>query len=125
MKQIFDSQAAVEVIPLRSYPLAAAAAHALGSVGEVSERQLESPEFEGLNPGDLIGQAGLEFQYNRQLMGQDGLRRLVVNSRGVEVAETERLAPRDGPSLTLTLDAELQREAEAAFENRAGSAVVI
>ncbi len=118
-------EAAVEVIPLRSYPLAAAAAHALGRVGEVTERQLTNPEFAGLAPGALIGQAGVEYQYNRQLMGQDGRRRVVVNSRGVEVAEAERQSPQDGPRLTLTLDAGLQRAMDEAFAGRAGSAVAL
>src|SRR5512144_676360 len=35
----------VEVVPLRSYPLASAAAHALGRVGEISERQLQAQEY--------------------------------------------------------------------------------
>ncbi len=98
----------VDVVPLRSYPLAAAAAHALGRVGEISERQLQLPEYEGLGPGALVGQAGLESQYNRRLMGTDGFRRVIVNSRGLEVAELERQPPVDGPPLTLTLDSRLQ-----------------
>ena len=115
----------VEVVPLRSYPLASSAAHSLGRVGEVSDRQLQSPEFADLSPGDLVGQAGVESQYNRSLMGKDGFRRLIVNSRGVEVAETERLLPKDGPNLTLTLDTDLQNAMEEAFRGRSGSAVAL
>ena len=115
----------VDVVPLRSYPLAAAAAHSLGRVGEISERQLQQREFAGLSPGDLVGQAGLELQYNRALMGKDGLRRLIVNSRGREVAELHREPPEDGPSLTLTLDEELQSAMEQAFHGRAGSGVAL
>src|SRR6185369_14536936 len=36
-------ETAVEPVPLRSYPLKSAAAHVLGRVGEVTERQLQSP----------------------------------------------------------------------------------
>jgi penicillin-binding protein 2 len=115
----------VDVVPLRSYPLAAAAAHALGRVGEISERQLQLPEYEGLGPGALVGQAGLESQYNRRLMGTDGFRRVIVNSRGLEVAEAERQAPVDGPPLTLTLDSRLQAAMDKAFAGRAGSAVAL
>ena len=115
----------VEVVPLRSYPLAAAAAHALGRVGEISERQLQLPEYEGLVPGALVGQAGLESQYNRRLMGTDGYRRVIVNSRGLEVAEADRQAPVDGPPLTLTLDSRLQAAMDRAFAGRAGSAVAL
>jgi penicillin-binding protein 2 len=48
---------------------------------------------------------------------------VVVNSRGVEVNETERRPPVDGPPLTLTLDSRLQAAMEKAFAGRAGSAV--
>lgn len=118
-------EAAIEVVPLRSYPLAAAAAHTLGYVGEVSERQLASSEFAGLEAGNLVGQAGIESQYNRHLMGKDGSRRVTVNSRGVEVAEVGRERPTDGPSLSLTIDAGLQAAMERAFGGRAGSAVAL
>jgi penicillin-binding protein 2 len=115
----------VEVVPLRSYPLASAAAHALGRVGEITDRQLEAPEFEGLEPGALVGQAGIEARYNRALMGRDGFRRVIVNSRGLEVDEADRRPPEDGPQLTLSLDAKLQAATERAFANRSGSAVAL
>jgi len=118
-------EARVDVIPLRSYPLAAAAAHALGRVGEVTERQLQGAEFTAMNPGDLVGQAGVELQHNRSLMGRDGKRRVVVNSRGMEVAETEREEAAQGPSLTLTLDAELQKTMDKAFGALSGSAIAL
>jgi penicillin-binding protein 2 len=118
-------EASVEVVPLRSYPLASAAAHALGRVGEITERQLQLAAYEGIAAGALVGQAGLESRYNRQLMGQDGFRRVIVNSRGLEVTEAERQAPVDGPSLTLAIDAGLQAAVEQAFEGRAGAAVAL
>jgi penicillin-binding protein 2 len=118
-------EVSVEVVPLRSYPLANAAAHALGRVGEISERQLQLADFKGLPPGALVGQAGIESRYNRELMGTDGYRRVYVNSRGLEVGEAAREPPKDGPNLTLSIDASLQAATEAAFEGRSGSAVAL
>ena len=118
-------EVSIESVPLRSYPLASAAAHALGRVGEITERQLQLEEFRGLAPASLVGQAGLESRYNKELMGRDGYRRVIVNSRGLEVAEAARQAPEDGPSLTLSIDASLQAAMEKAFEGRAGSAVAL
>ena len=118
-------EVSVEPVPLRSYPLASAAAHALGRVGEITERQLQLAEFKGLLPGALVGQAGIESRYNRELMGKDGFRRVIVNSRGLEVAEAAHASPSDGPNLTLSIDASLQAAMEASFEGRSGSAVAL
>jgi penicillin-binding protein 2 len=118
-------EVSVEVVPLRSYPLAAAAVHALGRVGQVSKRQLEGAEFKNVAPGTLVGQAGLETRYNAKLMGEDGFRKVIVNSRGLEVGEAERRAPTDGPRMTLALDADLQAAMERAFVGRSGAGVVL
>ena len=66
-------EVSVEVVPLRSYPLASAAAHALGRVGEITERQLQLAEYKDLAPGSLVGQAGIESEYNRDGDGQGRL----------------------------------------------------
>ena len=119
------SETTVDVVPLRSYPLAGAGAHSLGHVGEVTDKQLESEAFAGVEPGSMVGQSGIELEYNKELMGKDGLRRIVVNSRGVEVAEAEREPPIDGPPAVVTLDMELQRAFEEAMGTEAGSVVVL
>ena len=118
-------EVSVDVVPLRSYPLASAAAHALGRVGEITERQQSLPEYQALPAGSLVGQAGVESRYNSRLMGKDGFRRVIVNSRGLEMGEAARQSPLDGPSLTLTIDAGLQAAMEKAFAGRAGSAVAL
>lgn len=115
----------VEVVPLRSYPLGPAGAHSLGYVGEISERQLELPGYEGIEPGTVVGQSGLELQYNRELMGREGMRRIVVNSRGVEVAEAERVVPVDGPPAQLTLDLDLQKAFQEAMAGQSGSVIAL
>jgi len=119
------AEASVAVVPLRSYPLGAAAAHVLGHVGEVTDRQLEHGGFTGIEAGTVVGQAGLELQYNRELMGKDGLRRIIVNSRGVEVMEAERKDPKDGPAATLTLDLDLQKAFEEAMAGQSGSVIAL
>jgi penicillin-binding protein 2 len=124
-RRLEEPEASVDVVPLRSYPLGMGLAHSLGYVGEISDRQLESGGFHGLEPGSIVGQAGVELQYNQDLMGKDGLRRIEVNSRGVEVTETKRVAPVDGPKATLTIDLDLQRAVVAAMAGQSGSVVAI
>ncbi|HET7746910.1 MAG TPA: penicillin-binding protein 2 [Vicinamibacteria bacterium] len=118
-------EATVEVVPLRSYPLGPGASHVIGYVGELTDRQLEQEEFAGVEPGTVVGQAGLELEYNRRLMGRDGVRRIVVNSRGVEVGEAERIPPQDGPPAHLTIDLDLQRALEEAMAGQSGSAIAL
>ena len=73
----------------------------------------------------MVGQAGIEYQHNRLLMGHNGMRRVVVNSRGVEVAEAELLPPVGGPMVHLTIDLDVQTAMEEAMRGKAGSVVAL
>jgi len=105
----------VDQVPMRTYPDAGLAAHLFGYVGEVQPAQLQRPEFAGLSPGAIVGQAGLEQIYNSWLMGTDGSRVVVVNSRGREVEELDRQEPVDGQRVQVTIDRDMQRALEEAF----------
>ncbi len=118
-------EVSVEVVPVRSYPHAQSASHVVGRVGEVTDRQLKQPAFSDFEPGRVVGQSGLEALYNEDLTGVDGLRRVVVNSRGVEVELSEDQPARAGGTVDLTLSADLQAAMEEAFKDRAGSAVAL
>ena len=67
-RRLEEPEVGVEVVPLRAYPLTLQAAHVLGRVGEITDRQLASTSFAGIESGTTVGQAGLEAQYNRALM---------------------------------------------------------
>jgi len=69
----------------------------------------------GLKSGDIVGQAGVEKVYNAYLMGEDGARRVVVNSVGREIRTLEEEEPTEGKRLQLTLDYDLQRALEDGF----------
>lgn len=105
----------IEEMPQRHYPYRTLAAHALGYVGEVSRRELERGVYSrenGYRMGDILGKSGLERTYNEILMGRDGERIVVVDSRGRIHAEVERIAPTPGRDLYTTLDIDLQRVSE-------------
>ena len=98
--------------------------HAAGYVGEVSEQQIEASNGK-LRPGDFAGKTGLERQYNDQLQGTDGMRRVVVNSIGKEV---ERLATQEaipGKQIQLTIDYDLQQVAEQSLGQRPGAVLAL
>jgi penicillin-binding protein 2 len=109
----------------RLYPRDGLAAHAIGYVGEVSEAELNTPEFARFHQGDVIGKDGIERQYNDQLMGVDGQRRVEVDSFGNErhVLDDKEAIP--GKNLQLTIDLDLQAVAELTLENRRGAVVAL
>jgi penicillin-binding protein 2 len=109
----------------RLYPQNGLAAHVIGYVGEISEAELNSPEFIKYDQGAVIGKAGLERQYNDQLMGVDGQKQVVVDNHGTvrQALGIKEAIP--GKNLQLTLDLDLQVVAELAMENRIGAVVAL
>src|SRR4029077_7552847 len=99
----------VEPAPLRRYP-EAMAAHLFGYVGEVSDRDVA--ENDALKSGDIVGQSGIEKIYNALLMGNDGAKRVVVNSVGREIRTLDEEAATEGKRLQLTIDYDVQKAVE-------------
>jgi penicillin-binding protein 2 len=118
-----------EDVPTRKYPAQDMAAHLFGYVGEINEAQLTRPEYEGLDSGAKVGQAGVEQAYNRLLMGRDGERAVIVNSLGREIDEDDQRSerPLEGQRLQLTIDADVQRATEEGFRHFGynGGAVIL
>jgi penicillin-binding protein 2 len=100
-------------IHLRDYPYGSLAPQILGHVGEVTEQQLKGGNY---LHGDSVGQAGLEFSYDRFLRGAAGLAELRVDSLGRPRSKPLKSeAPQSGLAIRTTLDAKLQRAAENAL----------
>jgi penicillin-binding protein 2 len=114
-------------VPTRRYPADALAAHIFGYVGEVTPSQLTRSEYQGLESGAVVGQAGVEQAFNRYLMGADGDRFVVVNSLGREIRLHGQQLPVEGRRVQLTIDADMQKAAEDAFKHYGynGAAVVL
>ena len=109
----------------RLYPRNGFMAHLVGYVGEVSEQMLNQARWELYNPGDVVGRSGVELEYNQVLMGKNGSRQVLVNSRGKEVKELEEKPAVPGKQLKLTVDIDLQIAAEQALEGRNGAIVAM
>jgi len=109
----------------RLYPRNGFMAHLIGYVGEVSEEMLNQPRWEFYNPGDVVGKSGVELQYNQILMGKNGSRRAVVNSRGREVGRLDETPAEAGKQLKLTVDLDLQIAAEQALNDKNGAIVAM
>src|SRR5712692_7063490 len=110
---------------IRLYPRKGFMAHLVGYVGEVSEDMLNQPQWEFYNPGDVVGRSGVELQYNQMLMGKNGARRTIVNSRGKEVQSLSETPAVPGTQLKLTVDIDLQIAAEEAIEGKNGAIIAM
>jgi len=108
----------VEVEPIRRYPHGRLACHVLGHIGEISDTELDQMAGQGYRMGDLIGRTGLERQYESDLRGSHGLAFVEVDAHGRRTGIFPDLPVRPavpGYDLVLTIDAVLQRQAEAAL----------
>jgi penicillin-binding protein 2 len=117
----------VEPVQRRNYPYETMAAHVMGYIGEVSEKDLQRDK--ALKQGDLVGKKGVELVYDSFLRGKDGAQYWEYDSHGRRLAEytSARKEPIPGSNVYLTIDFELQRRAEQYFvENElVGAAVAL
>ncbi|HFD80180.1 MAG TPA: penicillin-binding protein 2 [Gammaproteobacteria bacterium] len=109
----------------RHYPHGPLAAHAIGYVGRIDERDLQNVDGSNYSGTTHIGKVGIEKTYEDLLHGSVGYRQVETNAEGRILRTLTRIPPVPGENLYLTLDAELQSAAEQAFEGKAGAAIVI
>ncbi|MFI5127896.1 MAG: penicillin-binding protein 2, partial [Candidatus Acidiferrales bacterium] len=113
------------MVQRRKYPLNDFLAHVIGYVGEVSPEQLDQQSGDRYKPGDIVGKAGLERQYNDTLTGTDGMRRVIVNSIGKPVRTLDDTEPIPGKPIQLTIDYELQAVAEQELAGKVGAMIAL
>jgi penicillin-binding protein 2 len=105
---------------LRSYPQGNVGAQLFGTVGEITAEQLGKPRFTGIPQGTVIGQSGLEYEYDRYLRGHDGAERIQVDAQG-RARHTLRNTPSlPGRTLRLSIDANLLKEGQSALAQGIG-----
>ncbi|MBL4883673.1 MAG: hypothetical protein JKY95_03925 [Planctomycetaceae bacterium] len=103
----------------RVYPKGSFAAHVIGIRREIRDDQIQKRKKElqtddplSYQPGDRLGQFGVERTYNITLRGLAGSRTLKRNRRGEILEKTTTRDSRSGNNLVLTLDSRLQETAE-------------
>lgn len=113
----------------RQYPLGATASHALGYIGRINDRDIDTIErneqtanYKGT---DHIGKTGIEQKYEFHLHGETGYEQIEVDAGGRAVRSLSRVPPVPGNNLTLTIDAKLQEITEKVFGDRRGALVAI
>jgi penicillin-binding protein 2 len=112
------------MVERRRYPGDQLLANAIGYVGEVSQQQMDDSDGH-YRPGDIVGKAGLEREYNDQLEGTDGMRRVIVNSVGKVIRTLDNLDAVPGKPIQLTIDLDLQQIAETDMAGKQGAVVAM
>ncbi len=112
-------------LPRRAYPSNGLLAHVIGYTGEISEGELDNPEYAKYDQGQIIGKTGLEKQYNDILMGVDGERRAVVDNMGRVREMLSEIQAIPGKNLETTIDLDLQAVAELGTEGKRGALVAL
>jgi penicillin-binding protein 2 len=119
----------IQSVPKRYYPDGPIVASFVGYTGEITENELNDPKYVEYKPGQQIGKAGLEKQYEKILHGREGVRFDEVDARGRPVrGEGPRpdLDPVGAPPLYTNIDLDLQKFTSGIFaDSLQGGAVAI
>lgn len=103
------------------------AAHLLGYMGEVTEKQLEQDKY--YKPGDIKGITGLERAYETYLRGKKGRKVVLVDKfskqQGSFAGGKFDSLPSAGQNIISAIDLDLQVYGEQLLANKIGSIVAI
>ena len=107
-----------EPVPIRTYPATAGenAAHVLGYVGSVTEKDLADPT-KSYYRNEVLGKDGLELIYNQYLRGAPGVKTVIVDRKEAITQQSRNTKPVPGYNLVTNLNVKLQAATEKALES--------
>ena len=79
-----------------------AAAHLVGSIGEIGAAELGRENFPSYRSGDVLGKSGIELSHEAHLRGKVGGRNIVVDVAGQEIEIVNEVQPIPGGRIVLT-----------------------
>ncbi|MFK4004433.1 penicillin-binding protein 2 [Qipengyuania sp. NPDC077563] len=110
----------------RFYPTGPSVGHLIGYVGPASaEDYEENPDPILITPGYKIGKDALEKEFEKELQGEPGARRVEVTASGRIVRDLETREDKQGAPVRLTIDGPLQDYAARRIGLESGSCVVM
>ena len=115
----------IEVLPRRNYLYEDLASHMIGYTGEINQQELNERDLENYQSGDQIGKRGFEKLYEEELRGEKGILYMEVDAHGFEQRQLKGREPLPGNDLQLTVDLDLQLEAEKAMAGKAGAVIAM
>jgi penicillin-binding protein 2 len=110
-----------QVQPVVDYPMPDGAnpAQVLGYLQPITPQEIKTRHLPvtGFSGVDLVGQAGLEAQYDSQLRGKVGTQVVSVNAAGERTGTVSETQPTTGDDLVTSLNAQIQADAQNALAN--------
>jgi penicillin-binding protein 2 len=110
-----------QVQPVVNYPMPDGAnpSQTLGYVQPITQAEMAKEHLAetGFAGDDLVGQAGLEAQYNSALTGKPGTQVVSVNAAGDVTGTVGETSPTNGDTLVTSLNAALQGDVQTALNN--------
>ncbi|MFC1843649.1 penicillin-binding protein 2, partial [Thermodesulfobacteriota bacterium] len=114
----------IEVLPRRDYLFDDFGSHMIGYLGQINTKELEERRAD-YQSGDLLGKRGFEKLREDELRGEKGTMYMEVDAHGFEQRQLKGREPLSGNDLQLTIDLDLQLEAEKAMAGKAGAVVAM
>jgi len=104
-------------VSIRNYPAYAGAnaAHLLGYIGPLTEKDLSGANGRSYFRSESIGKAGLEIQYDEYLRGTPGIKTVIVDRKEAVTSTTQNSKPIGGNHLVTSIDVRVQAAAESAL----------
>ncbi len=104
-------------VSIRNYPANAGAnaAHLLGYIGPLTEKDLSGANGRSYFRSESIGKAGLEIQYDEYLRGTPGIKTVIVDRKEAVTSTTKNSKPIGGNHLVTSIDVRVQAAAESAL----------
>lgn len=124
----------------RSYPYGELTSHVLGYLREIDEQKLRGLKDAGYTAGDLVGESGIESQYDTSLKGVPGYQLMEVNhlghwmgllkkweedDEGKWYQKPQKFPPNKGKDIQLTIDIELQKRVATEMGEHVGGVAVM
>lgn len=116
--------------PLRQYRTDSIAVQTIGYVRPFAGAKTSMDKYKALATQsgaggyldwEQVGMDGIEYSYQDELRGKNGYRLVRVNSQGKLVEVLKEVAPKPGNDLTMTLDQDMQLDAEKFIEQHLAS----
>ena len=109
----------------RVYPFKEATAHLIGYIGSVTAEDLKELEEKGYTANDVVGKKGLEMVLEDRLKGERGAKVYIRRADGEGKVTLAEKDVKDGETITLAIDIDVQLTTYDQLGGNAGAAAAI